>query len=321
MVSFSVFQPPAIDSRQNNKIQYINAPTRLVQALTLKNIAVRHKGTMLIVTHDTPAALNLEAELNYLLSDSKHSVALFPDRETLPYDNFSPHQDLVAQRLETLHHLTEKRNKVIIVPVSTLLVKLPPQKFITDNVLILNKGDDYDLASVRGQLIDTGYHAVEQVYEHGEFAVRGSIIDIYPTGSEKPLRIELFDDEVESIRYFNPETQRSEAEIESVRMLPAKEFPTDDSAIETFRGNYRNRFEKASGAAGSIYQQVSKKVMPAGIENYLPLFFDNCETLFDYLNDDSLLITIGDIESAIRKYLIDIGQRFEIAMLISAGRC
>ena len=311
MPSFSVFQPPVIDSKPTTKTQYINSPTRLVQALTLKGISEYHKGTTLIVTHDTPTALSLEAELNYLLSGSNHSVALFPDRETLPYDNFSPHQDLVAQRLETLHHLTEKKNKVIIVPISTLLVKLPPQKFITDNVLILNKGDNYDLASVRSQLIDTGYHGVEQVYEHGEFAVRGSIIDIYPTGSKKPLRIELFDDEVESIRYFDPETQRSEAEIESVRMLPAKEFPTDDSAIETFRKNYRTRFEKASNAAESIYQQVSKKVMPAGIENYLPLFFEKCETLFDYLSDDSLLITVGDIESATKKYLFDIEQRFE----------
>ena len=311
MPSFSVFQPPVIDSKQTNKVQYINAPTRLAQALTLKNISEQHKGTTLIVTHDTPTALNLEAELSYLLTNSCHSVALFPDRETLPYDNFSPHQDLVSQRLETLHQLTETKDKVIIVPISTLLVKLPPQKFITDNVLILNKGDKYDLASVRSQLVDTGYHVVEQVYEHGEFAVRGSIIDIYPTGSKKPLRIELFDDEVESIRYFDPETQRSESEIESVRMLPAKEFPTDDFAIETFRKNYRARFEKASNAAESIYQQVSKKIMPAGIENYLPLFFDNTETLFDYLNDDSLLITIGDIESATKKYLFEIEQRFE----------
>ena len=311
MPAFSVFQPPALDTNKANKIQYINAQTQLVQALTLKQIAEQHKGTTVIVTHDTPTALNLEAELSYLLTDSQHSVALFPDRETLPYDNFSPHQDLIAQRLETLHHLTEKKSKVIIVPISTLLVKLPPQKFITDNVLILNKGDNYHLDSVRKTLTDTGYHAVEQVYEHGEFAVRGSIIDIYPTGSNKPLRIELFDDEVESIRYFDPETQRSDAEIDSIRMLPAKEFPTDDAAIETFRKNYRTRFEKASNAAESIYQQVSKKVMPAGIENYLPLFFEQCETLFDYLNEDSQLITIGDIESATKKYLLDVKQRFE----------
>ncbi|RYV03139.1 transcription-repair coupling factor [Shewanella sp. OPT22] len=311
MPAFSVFKPPVLDTNKTNKTQYINAQTQLVRALTLKQIAEKHKGTTVIVTNDTPTALSLDAELNYLLANSEHSVALFPDRETLPYDNFSPHQDLVAQRLETLHHLTEKKSKVIIVPISTLLVKLPPQKFITDNVLILSKGDNYHLDSVRKTLTDTGYHAVEQVYEHGEFAVRGSIIDIYPTGSKKPLRIELFDDEVETIRYFDPETQRSETEIESVRMLPAKEFPTDDASIETFRKNYRARFEKASNAPESIYQQVSKKVMPAGIENYLPLFFEQCETLFDYLNEDSQLLTIGDIESATKKYLLDVEQRFE----------
>ncbi|MBM7072378.1 transcription-repair coupling factor [Shewanella sp. 202IG2-18] len=311
MPAFSVFEPPVLDTSKTNKTQYINAQTQLVRALTLKKITEKHKGTTVIVTNDTPTALNLDAELNYLLANSEHSVALFPDRETLPYDNFSPHQDLVAQRLETLHHLTEKKSKVIIVPISTLLVKLPPQKFITDNVLILSKGDNYHLDSVRKTLTDTGYHAVEQVYEHGEFAVRGSIIDIYPSGSKKPLRIELFDDEVETIRYFDPETQRSETEIESIRMLPAKEFPTDDASIETFRKNYRAIFEKASNAPESIYQQVSKKVMPAGIENYLPLFFEQCETLFDYLNEDSQLLTIGDIESATKKYLLDVEQRFE----------
>lgn len=138
--------------------------------------------------------------------------------------------------------------------------------------MLLKQGDIYQLEQVRQQLVDTGYHKVEQVYEHGEFAVRGSIIDIFPMGSNKPYRIELFDDEVESIRHFDPETQRSQGAINSIRLLPAKEFPTDDAAIEGFRQRYRRQFDVVVKEPESVYQMVSRHILPAGIENYLPLF-------------------------------------------------
>lgn len=281
------------------------------QAVTLASLVRQHKGTTLIVTSDTPTALSIELELNYLLAKSAINVRLFPDRETLPYDSFSPHQDLISQRLETLSQITQAEHSVVIVPVTTLMMRLPPKSYLSSNVFVLKKGDKYQLHDVRQQLTDTGYHLVEQVYEHGEFAIRGSILDIFPTGVNMPLRIELFDDEVETIRHFDPETQRSSTPVDAVRLLPAKEFPTDSSAIEGFRQRYRRRFEVIVKEPESVYQLVSRNLMPAGIENYLPLFFDEVATLFDYLPKDTQLVTFGDIEKSARAHLQEVETRYE----------
>lgn len=281
------------------------------QAVTLASLVRQHKGTTLIVTSDTPTALSIELELNYLLAKSAIKVRLFPDRETLPYDSFSPHQDLISQRLETLSQITQAEHCVVIVPVTTLMMRLPPKSYLSSNVFVLKKGDKYQLHDVRQQLTDTGYHLVEQVYEHGEFAIRGSILDIFPTGVNMPLRIELFDDEVETIRHFDPETQRSSTPVDAVRLLPAKEFPTDSSAIEGFRQRYRRRFEVIVKEPESVYQLVSRNLMPAGIENYLPLFFDEVATLFDYLPKDTQLVTLGDIEKSARAHLQEVETRYE----------
>lgn len=281
------------------------------QAVTLASLVRQHKGTTLIVTSDTPTALSIELELNYLLAKSAIKVRLFPDRETLPYDSFSPHQDLISQRLETLSQITQAEHSVVIVPVTTLMMRLPPKSYLSSNVFVLKKGDKYQLHDVRQQLTDTGYHLVEQVYEHGEFAIRGSILDIFPTGVNMPLRIELFDDEVETIRHFDPETQRSSTPVDAVRLLPAKEFPTDSSAIEGFRQRYRRRFEVIVKEPESVYQLVSRNLMPAGIENYLPLFFDEVATLFDYLPKDTQLVTLGDIEKSARAHLQEVETRYE----------
>lgn len=281
------------------------------QAVTLASLVRQHKGTTLIVTSDTPTALSIELELNYLLAKSAIKVRLFPDRETLPYDSFSPHQDLISQRLETLSQITHAEHSVVIVPVTTLMMRLPPKSYLSSNVFVLKKGDKYQLHDVRQQLTDTGYHLVEQVYEHGEFAIRGSILDIFPTGVNMPLRIELFDDEVETIRHFDPETQRSSTPVDAVRLLPAKEFPTDSGAIEGFRQRYRRRFEVIVKEPESVYQLVSRNLMPAGIENYLPLFFDEVATLFDYLPKDTQLVTLGDIEKSARAHLQEVETRYE----------
>ena len=308
MTAFSVLTPPQANATTT---QFIHTGKGVSQALTLANIIKAHTGVTLLVTHDTPSAIQLESELMYLLSVNKIKVCLFPDRETLPYDSFSPHQDLVSQRLATLSQLNTMGHGVLIVPITTLMVRLPPLKFMAGNVLMLKKGDTYDLHTVRQQLTDTGYHHVEQVYEHGEFAIRGSIVDIFPSGSNTPLRIELFDDEIETIRHFDVETQRSSTEVESIEMLPAKEFPTDASAIEGFRQRYRRRFETLVKEPESIYQQVSRNLMPAGIENYLPLFFDETATLFDYLPAGTQLITSGEIEGAMTHHLLEIEQRYQ----------
>ncbi|MCW3174007.1 transcription-repair coupling factor [Shewanella subflava] len=309
MKQFSVTAPPSVKKGQHQQI--LSTLGGVSQALTVANLINQHSGTSLVVTHDTPSALALEAELSYLLANSTVNVCLFPDRETLPYDSFSPHQDLISQRLESLAQISQSSHNVVIVPVNTLMVRLPPKSFLTANVMILKKGDIYSLDQVRQHLTDTGYHIVDQVYEHGEFAIRGSIIDIFPTGSKEPLRIELFDDEVESIRFFDVDTQRSGMALEHIRMLPAKEFPTDSAAIEGFRLRYRRRFEVISKEAESVYQLVSRNLMPAGIENYLPLFFDDSASLFDYLPQQSQLITLGDIDKACEQHLNEVHSRYE----------
>ncbi len=310
MTVYSVFTPPK--APKNHQVQILNTNGGIAKAITLANIVREYQGVTLVVTPDTPTAMTLESELSYLLSEQHIDVCLFPDRETLPYDSFSPHQDLIAARLETLAKLTQLPHGVVIVPVATLMVKLPPVSFLSANVLLLKKGNLLKLSQLRQHLTDTGYYLVDQVYEHGEFAIRGAILDIFPTGSKEPIRIELFDDEIESIRYFDAETQRSHQQVDSIRMLPAKEFPTDSNAIEGFRQRYRRRFETIVKAPESIYQMVSRNMMPAGIENYLPLFFDNTATLFDYLpKENTQLVNIDDIETAANGHLVEIQQRYQ----------
>lgn len=309
MTHFSALTPPVV--KNGTQMQTLSALGGVCQAVTLASLVRQHPGTTLLVTSDTPSALSLELELTYLLGKCDIKVRLFPDRETLPYDSFSPHQDLISQRLETLSQISQTEHSVVIVPVTTLMMRLPPKAYLSANVFALKKGDRYQLHNVRQHLTDTGYHLVEQVYEHGEFAIRGSILDIFPTGVNMPLRIELFDDEVETIRHFDPETQRSLHPVESIRLLPAKEFPTDSAAIEGFRQRYRRRFEVIVKEPESVYQLVSRNQMPAGIENYLPLFFDEVATLFDYLPKETQLVTLGDIEKSARAHLQEVETRYQ----------
>ncbi|MFQ6371420.1 transcription-repair coupling factor [Shewanella sp. YIC-542] len=308
MTAFSVLAPQGATKAAD--VRYLGLDEGVARALTLASLASSHPGISLLVTPDTPTALTLEAELQHLLAD-KLPVWLFPDRETLPYDSFSPHQDLISQRLETLSRLPSAKQALVIVPLTTLMVKLPPVAFLSANVMLLKKGDHYPLQEMRQHLVNAGYHLVGQVYEHGEFAIRGSILDIFPMGCVKPLRIELFDDEVESIRYFEADTQLSQEPVDQIRMLPAREFPTDDSAIEGFRQRYRRYFEVVVKEPESVYQQVSRHLMPAGIENYLPLFFDATATLFDYLGNKAQLFTIGDLAHAADEHLAQVQHRYE----------
>ncbi|MCH1924766.1 transcription-repair coupling factor [Shewanella sp. C32] len=308
MTVFSVMAPPS--ASKAGDVRYLNTPDGVARALTLAQLAKSHEGISVLITPDTPSAMTLEAELSYLLADSL-PVWLFPDRETLPFDSFSPHQDLISQRLETLSRLPTAQKGLLIVPISTLMVRLPPKSFLSANVMLLKKGDNYPLEQMRQYLVDAGYHNVGQVYEHGEFAIRGSIIDIFPMGSAEPLRIELFDDEVESIRFFEADSQLSKAPVNEIRMLPAREFPTDDAAIEGFRQRYRRYFEVVVKEPESVYQQVSRHLLPAGIENYLPLFFDETATLFDYLTPAVQLLTVGDLATAADEHLKQIQQRYE----------
>ncbi|MFL9592867.1 transcription-repair coupling factor [Aeromonas schubertii] len=300
---------PALPRKAGLKLTIGNL-TGCALALTIGELAHQHDRPLLLVTADTPSALRLEQELAFLLEGSDCPVLLFPDWETLPYDTFSPHQDILSQRLETLYRLPTMARGIIIVPVTTLMLRCPPRSYLDRFSLQLKQGQRLSLQGLRSRLAEAGYVAVEQVLEHGEFAARGSLLDLFPMGSQSPYRIDFFDDEVDSIRPFDPETQRSREPIERVNLLPAREFPTDEAAIERFRGHYREHFE-ISRADGAIYQEVSKGRWPAGIEYYLPLFFDETAHLFDYLPADSLLITVGDTYAAAGRFWGDIQQRYE----------
>ncbi|MBC3767017.1 transcription-repair coupling factor [Neptunicella marina] len=279
-------------------------------ALAIAQTAKTANSQILVVSADTPSAIKLQQELAYFLKPSALEVKVFPDWETLPYDNFSPHQDIVSQRLETLFRLTQKQSGIFVVPVNTLLMRLAPVDFLSQYLLILNRGETLDIEAFRTNLQKAGYHAVNQVMEHGEFSIRGSIIDIYPMGSELPFRIDLFDDEIDTIRLFDPETQRGGDKVDNIRLLPAHEFPTDKQALNLFRDQYSTLFEP-SNAKESLFYQVSKGVMPAGIEYYLPLFFEQTATLFDYLHQDTLIVNMGDLKPSIEFYWQDLQERYE----------
>ncbi|WP_440875440.1 transcription-repair coupling factor [Thalassotalea sp. PLHSN55] len=265
---------------------------------------------LLLITHDTPSALRLEQELVSLNYDNSLAICLFPDWETLPYDTFSPHQDIISQRLATLYKLSRLDKGIVIVPISTLVQRLAPKQYLEANSLIIKKGDNKDLHQLRQELEASGYRAVDQVMEHGEFSARGAILDLFPMGSTTPFRLDFFDDEIDEIRLFDPESQRSKDKIDAINLLPAHEFPLDKAGINLFRSQYREKFTSAINKE-SIYHQVSNGIMPAGIEYYLPLFFEQTNNLFDYLSEQTLVVISGDIEQALSHYWSDVEYRYE----------
>ena len=243
------------------------------RALAIAEAARRHPGLVLAVTPDTSAAHRLGAELGFFLGPDGPPLLHFPDRETLPYDVFSPHQDLVSERLATLYRLPEQREGVLIVPAGTLMGRVSPPEFLLGSSFLLSQGERLDLQAMRTRLERFGYRCVGQVMDHGEFAVRGSLIDLFPSASARPLRIDLLDDEVDSIRAFDPETQRSSGRLGQVQLLPAREFPLTEPSIQRFRGAWRARFEGDPNTCPT-YREVSEGRSPAGVEYYLPLFFE-----------------------------------------------
>jgi len=236
----SVLQPPL--PKAARELLRWGQPSGSTHALALAQAAQLHPGPVVIVAPDSHSALHLEAELGFFLADSDLEVRLFPDWETLPYDLFSPLPDIVAQRLSTLYRLPERQSGVVIVPVATLLQRLPPKDYLDQHALLLAVGDKLEPNGFRLRLEAAGYSYVSQVIAHGEFTVRGSIIDLFPASSELPYRIDLFDDEVESIRSFDPETQRSTEQSERIELLPAREFPLTKDAISHFRQRCRELF-------------------------------------------------------------------------------
>ena len=307
----SIFSPVLAKSRGKNadKKVWQNLPGSSA-TVAIFHGALTTQQPILLLTHDTPSALRLEQELASLNKQEKLPICLFPDWETLPYDTFSPHQDIISQRLATLYQLSRMDKGIVIVPISTLIQRLAPKQYIEANSLIIKKGDKKDLHQLRQNLEASGYRCVDQVMEHGEFSARGAILDIFPMGSNTPFRLDFFDDEIDEIRLFDPENQRSSDKVDGINLLPAHEFPTDNDGTNLFRSQYREQFTSTIDKE-SIYHQVSNGIMPAGIEYYLPLFFEQTNTLCDYLTDNTLIIISGDIDKSLSHYWSDINYRYE----------
>jgi len=288
--------------------RYWTPPHGSARALLIAEAARTHTGLLVAVTRDTQRAQALEAELKIYAGGLP--VLHFPDWETLPYDVFSPLSEIVSQRIATLYRLPGVTRGVLVVPVATLMQRIAPRSHIADNSLVLARGQKLDLAHEKRRLESSGYRNVPQVAEPGDFAVRGALLDIFPMGTAEPYRIELFDDEVDSIRSFDPETQRSQQPVDKVELLPAREFPLTDEAAKTFRANLRERFP-IDVRRCTLYQDMKEGVTPGGIEYYLPLFFAHTATLFDYLADDALFVMGEGAVDAAKQFWTQTAERYE----------
>jgi transcription-repair coupling factor (superfamily II helicase) len=277
-------------------------------SLAIAEAASNAKRFTLLLTADSQSAERLQEELAFFAPGLP--VLHFPDWETLPYDIFSPHQDIVSQRISALYQLPELSHGVLVVPITTALHRLAPKRFLLGSSLVLDVGQKLDVEQMRLRLEAAGYRCVDTVYEHGEFAVRGALIDLFPMGSPLPYRIDLFDDEIETLRTFDPENQRSIDKVESIRLLPAREFPLKKEAVTGFRARFRERFD-VDFRRCPIYQDLSTGITPAGIEYYLPLFYEETATLFDYLPEDSQVFSLPGIEQAAEQFWSDVRNRYE----------
>ena len=256
------------------------------KALAITSAAQENAALFVVITADQPGAHRLMEELAFFNPPrSGQKLLLFPDWETLPYDQFSPYQDIVSDRLATLVELRDMRSGILVVSISTLMHRLLPADYLLAHSLLLRTGQTLETDSFRQELGNNGYRSVSQVMEHGDLAVRGSILDIYPMGSDVPFRLDLFDNEIDSIRIFDIETQRSLEKTDEIRILPAREVPLTASAIDLFRSNWRLRFAGNPGRS-RIYTDVSSGIAPAGIEYYLPLFYSQTGSLVDYFPEN-----------------------------------
>jgi transcription-repair coupling factor (superfamily II helicase) len=277
-------------------------------ALARYHLAYREKVPLLVVMCASAVdSQRLAVEIPFFAPEAR--VRLLPDWETLPYDTFSPHQDLVSARLATLHDLGEGRCDILLVPATTALYRMPPASFLAAYTFEFTQGERLNEAKLKGQLTLAGYEHVSQVVRPGEYCVRGSLLDLFPMGSPLPYRIDLFDDQVDSIRAFDPDTQRSLYPVRDVRLLPGREFPFDEPARTAFRSRWREVFE-GDPSRSSIYKDIGNGVPSAGIEYYLPLFFDETATLFHYLPQDAQLAFVGDMDAAIKRFTNDTKQRY-----------
>ncbi len=278
-------------------------------ALALAALALKARGQMLaVVVAQASDGQRLLDEIPWF-GGKELRCHLLPDWETLPYDAFSPHQDLVSERLATLHEIQTRQCDVLIVPATTALVRLAPPSFLAAYTFFFKKGEKLDEARLKSQLTLAGYSHVSQVMSPGEYSVRGGLLDLFPMGSALPYRLDLFGDTIETIRTFDADTQRSLYPVHEVRLLPGREFPMDEAARTTFRNRWREQFE-GDPSRSVVYKDISSGIASAGIEYYLPLFFEQTATLFDYLPPDASLALVGEIDAAIGRFWTDTQSRY-----------
>jgi len=291
-------------------------PCGSADALLLAQLALREKAAgrlTAIVTADASDAQRLIEEMAFFAPALR--CAVFPDWETLPYDTFSPHQDLISERLATLwrisQHDKETGADVVLVPATTALYRVAPPAFLAGYTFQFKVKQKLDESKLKGQLTLAGYQHVTQVVSPGEYAVRGGLIDLFPMGSLVPYRVDLFDDEIDSIRTFDPDSQRSLYPVPEVRLLPGREFPMDDAARAKFRSRWRELLD-GDPTKSRIYKDMGNGVATAGIEYYLPLFFEDTATVFDYLGADASVVLHGDLEPAFQRFWQDTQDRYRL---------
>ena len=314
-MAIDIHPPPALSSTEN-VLAALKPGIRHVQpqppgsgdSWMLAELARASKRTLIVLCADPLSAQRLTEEINVLSPDLR--VRRLPDWETLPYDGFSPHEDLISERLRTLHALMHDDVDLLTVPVTTALYRLAPPAFMAAYTFSFRQGDTLDEEGLRRQLTLANYNHVTQVTAPGEFSIRGGLIDLFPMGSALPYRIDLFDDEIESIRSFDVDTQRSLYPVKNVQLLPGREFPMDDDARNQFRARFRELFEGDPSRA-LPYKDIGNGIAFAGVEYYLPLFFDQTATLFDYLPETAITITLGDVHQAIQGFTQDTYSRYQ----------
>lgn len=308
-----------IDSKKllnkSNKIILNNAigsSLSLVIGEIYKQYEENSESQIIIISQDTQKITDINYELRFFYKEIKDDIYFFPDWEILPYDLFSPNSDIISERLKTLYNLRIGKKGIYLLTLNAALHKICPKEYIKSNIFFIEKDSTFNRNKLIKDLTNFGYINTPTVKEHGEVAIRGSIIDIYPMGSKLPYRIDFFDNDIESIRTFDPETQKSIEKINKISLMPATEFPFDETAIKRFKNNWRE-YLHGNPLKSNIYNSITEGKNHPGIEYYIPLFFENSiGNIFDYINQNSIILTIGDLGNSSAKFLKDVKERYDL---------
>ncbi|KUJ72005.1 transcription-repair coupling factor [Thiomicrospira sp. WB1] len=309
--AYSLLSPQFQTASAQTEQQWWHLPHPPEQALAITAWAQKSPGLVVLLTPDMTGADQMTRLLRFFAPSSLPVIG-FPEWETLPYDQFSPHQDIISQRLKTLYQLPRMQQGILVLPINTLMQRVVPADFIEQYTFLLATEQTLDVDALIDQLEVSGYQRVNQVMEHGEFAIRGALIDLFPMGAERPYRLDLFDDEIETIRCFDPETQRSTDQVERIELLPAKEYDLSAKGLGQFRQQCLTHFGE-NVRESQLYRTVKNGHTLDGLEYYLPLFFEQTATLFDYLPEASQLVMAGDLSHAMEVNWADFQERYDIA--------